>query len=113
MTKKGGSKAGRVDVSVELPNASRGKIKYSKVDKALRRNGLAVMRVGNKNKFDMGLDGNTFVVYGNGIYAPSRDKAYKTGTKWIDNLVEKVKGKVKKSRITKRVLDEIFWEDDK
>lgn len=67
---------------------------YSKIDQALRRNGIAVMHKGNRNKLSMGKDGKKLVVYGNAIYSSDRDKGFRSDDPFANKVVDIVKGKV-------------------
>ena len=69
------------------------KVDYAEIDHALRRNGIGVMSKGNHDKFSLGRDGKTLVIYGNVIYSPERDQGYVSDNDWINNVVEKVKAK--------------------
>jgi hypothetical protein len=71
---------------------------YAEIEQALRKNGLAVLRKGNRNKLEMGRDGKTLVIYGTLLYSPSRDKGYVSDSKLVNHIVEKVKAKAKQNQ---------------
>ena len=79
---------GNLDISFHF---SRGKPSYSKIEKALRRNGIAVMRSGNRDKISIGRDGKTVVIYGNCFYSERRDAGFEPKEKWLQSIVEKAK----------------------
>jgi len=82
---------GSLDISFHF---SQGKPTYSKIEQALRRNGIAVMRSGNRDKITIGRDGKTVVIYGNCLYSPSRDKGEVPHEKWLRDIVDKAKSEV-------------------
>jgi hypothetical protein len=70
-------------------------VNYAEIEKALRKNGIAVMRKGNRDKISMGRDGKTLVIYGNIIYSPARDQEYLSDNEWINKVVRSVKNRCK------------------
>lgn len=73
-------------------------VDYPEIERALRKNGLAVLRKGNRNKIEMGKDKKTLVIYGNIIYSPARDTEYISESKFVNHVVATVKDKAKKNR---------------
>lgn len=66
-------------------------VDYAEIEKALRKNGIAILKKGNRDKLSMGRDGKTLVIYGNAIYSESRDQNYQSDSEWINRVVAQVK----------------------
>lgn len=73
------------------------KVDYAEIEQALRKNGLAVLRKGNRNKLEVGRDGKTLVVYGTLLYSPERDKGYKSEDKLVNHIVAVIKARALKN----------------
>ena len=70
-------------------------VNYAEIEHALRRNGIAIIKKGNRDKLSMGRDGKTLVIYGNAIYSESRDQNYQSDDAWINKVVAQVKARCK------------------
>lgn len=68
-------------------------VDYAEIEHALRRNGIAIIKKGNRDKLSMGRDGKTLVIYGNAIYSEDRDQNYQSESEWINKIVAKVKAR--------------------
>ena len=77
--------------TIDLSTSFRGRASYPKIEKALRQNGIAVMRKGNRDKITIGRDNKTVVIYGNAIYSPARDKGVEPPEKWLKDIVSEAK----------------------
>lgn len=73
-------------------------VDYVEIEQALRKNGLAVLRKGNRNKLEIGKDGKTLVVYGTLLYSPSRDKEYVSDNNMVNHIVKVIKARAKKNQ---------------
>jgi hypothetical protein len=97
---KRGSRKGSIDQTFSYSGKT--SPKYSQIEQSLRRNGIAVMRKGNRDKLTIARDKKQVVVYGNMIYSPVRDKGETSGDPFIDGIVDKIKAEAQK-------MKEIEW----
>jgi len=72
-------------------------VDYAEIEQALRKNGCAVLRKGNRNKIEIGRDGKTLVVYGTLMYSPTRDKNYVSDDAMVNHIVKVIKAKAKQN----------------
>lgn len=101
---KRGSRKGAIDQSFSW--SGKQSPRYSEIEQALRRNGLAVMGKGNRDKLTIARDKKQVVVYGNLIYSPVRDKGEISGDSFIDGIVDKIKAEA-------QTMKEIEWSGKK
>ena len=76
-------------------------IDYTEIEQAMRKNGLAVLRKGNRNKLElkMGKDGTRkkLVIYGTLLYSPRRDKNYQSDDQFVRHIVRVMKEQAKQN----------------